>query len=188
MRGTKKRKVSIVSGKTMSVDEVASVLGYDKEYLRKRCAELGFTRNGVKTALTEEQVSKLKSILIPRTSDMKVRGQNAVTSLERHQTIMLAMKYLQEDYQAMKVRAELAEEENKTLRIELDESKEYMTVKRMELLNPGKHFDWRLLKKESERLGYERKEVFDANYGTVKAYHVNVWESLYFDNINYPAA
>lgn len=62
----------------MSVDEVASVLGYDKEYLRKRCAELGFTRNGVKTALTEEQVSKLKSILIPRTSDMKVRGQNAM--------------------------------------------------------------------------------------------------------------
>lgn len=48
----------------MSVDEVASVLGY--------------TRNGVKTALTEEQVSKLKSILIPRTSDMKVRGQNAM--------------------------------------------------------------------------------------------------------------
>lgn len=60
----------------MTVDEVASVLGYDSEYLRKKCTELGFTRNGVKTVLNEKQVTKLKSVLVPRSSDMKVRGQN----------------------------------------------------------------------------------------------------------------
>lgn len=66
------------------------------------------------------------------------------------------------------------------LQIELDQSKEYITIKRMEKLNPKIHFNWRLLKKESENLHKPSKEVFDANYGTVKAYHVDVWESLYF--------
>lgn len=80
--------------KVMTVDEVACVLGYDSEYLRKKCAELGFTRNGVKTLLNEEQVTKLKSVLIPRRSDMKVRGQNAVTHLEMLQNIQRDMQWL----------------------------------------------------------------------------------------------
>ena len=42
-----------------------------------------------------------------------------------------------------------------------------------------------LLKKESEKLGKETKKVFDQNYGEVNAYHISVWESLYFDSINY---
>ena len=78
----------------MTVDEVACVLGYDSEYLRKKCAELGFTRNGVKTLLNEEQVTKLKSVLIPRSSDMKVRGQNAVTHLEMLQNIQRDIQWL----------------------------------------------------------------------------------------------
>jgi phage antirepressor YoqD-like protein/transposase len=80
--------------KVMTVDEVARVLGYDSEYLRKKCTELGFTKNGVKTFLNEEQVTKLKSVLVPRSSDMKVRGQNAVTHLEMLQNIQRDMQWL----------------------------------------------------------------------------------------------
>lgn len=78
----------------VSVDEVASILGYDSEYLRKKCAELGYTQNGKKTMLNEEQVTTLKSMLVPRTSDMKVRGQNAVTHLEMLQNIQRDMQWL----------------------------------------------------------------------------------------------
>lgn len=80
--------------KTMTVDEVAKTLGYDSEYLRKKCSELGFTKNGVKTLLNEEQVTKLKNELVPRTSDMKIRGQNAVTKLEMLQNIQRDMQWL----------------------------------------------------------------------------------------------
>lgn len=80
--------------KVMTVDEVASVLGYDSEYLRKKCAELGYTQNGKKTLLNEEQVTTLKSMLVPRTSDMKVRGQNTVTHLEMLQNIQRDMQWL----------------------------------------------------------------------------------------------
>ncbi len=55
----------------------------------------------------------------------------------------------------------------------------------MEKLNPGKHFRYPLLKSESRKLGYEVRKVFDQNYGEVNAYHRDVWESLYFDTLEY---
>lgn len=55
----------------------------------------------------------------------------------------------------------------------------------MEKLNKGMLFDWRMLKRESERLGIEVKKVFDQNYGEVNAYHKDVWESLYFDTLDF---
>ena len=105
--------------------------------------------------------------------------QKVVSTLERQQTIALAYKYLTEDISVLK-------QQNEQLKIQLDESKQYMTVKRMEAINPGMHFNWRQLKAESERIGKPSKDVFDANYGTVKAYHVDVWEGIYYDSINYP--
>lgn len=98
-----------------------------------------------------------------------------------------ALQFANEKVKEMKQRAELAEKASENLRIELDQSKEYITIKRMEKLNPEHHFNWRVLKKESNKLNIPSKDVFDANYGTVKAYHTKVWESLYFDGIEYPA-
>lgn len=199
MRGTKKRKVSIVSGKLMSTRDVAQSLGISVDSVQDAAKRLSSTsdnfpkfKQGQTPRYNESQVTAIKLELKNRS---KVNDFSPKTMMEKQLFIHQAMRMQEEiiaDLQAQALflteKNETLTEENKTLRIELDESKEYMTVKRMEQLNPGKHFDWRLLKKESERLGYERKEVFDANYGTVKAYHVKVWESLYFDNINYPAA
>ena len=42
-----------------------------------------------------------------------------------------------------------------------------------------KAFDWRKLKIESQRQGYGVKKIFDANYGTINVYHMNVWEKVY---------
>ena len=36
-----------------------------------------------------------------------------------------------------------------------------------------------------EKLEKDVKKVFDQNYGEVNAYHISVWESLYFDALNY---
>lgn len=76
--------------------------------------------------------------------------------------------------------------EDKTeLEVRLDEAKEWYSIKRMEKLNPGKKFLWGLLKRESHRLRRPIKKVFDQNYGEVNAYHISVWESLYFDTLNF---
>ncbi len=70
------------------------------------------------------------------------------------------------------------------LEIELDRSKEYATVKRMEMQNHGIQFNWRLLKSAAADLGMPAIDVFDANYGTVKAYHADVWREAYALDIN----
>lgn len=76
--------------------------------------------------------------------------------------------------------------EDKTeLEVRLDEAKEWYSVKRMEKLNFPRKFDWRELKRESHRLRKPIKKVFDQNYGEVNAYHISVWESLYFDTLNF---
>ena len=66
-----------------------------------------------------------------------------------------------------------------SLQIELDQSKLYAMVKRMETANLGKTFNWRILKRFAEELGRPSLDVFDANYGTVKAYHADVWAKAY---------
>ena len=65
------------------------------------------------------------------------------------------------------------------LEVELDRARSYATVKRMSLLHHGQEFNWRLLKRISEEEGNPPIDVFDANYGTVKAYHAEVWQAAY---------
>ena len=65
------------------------------------------------------------------------------------------------------------------LEIALDQSMQYATVKRMEMLYHGQSFNWRLLKSTASVLGLPAVDVYDANYGTVKAYHADVWREAY---------
>lgn len=67
------------------------------------------------------------------------------------------------------------------LQVELDQSKEWYTIKRVAQLNgiSWKNFSWRKLKEASADLGYEVKKIFDANYGNVNVYHVKVWKRVY---------
>lgn len=65
------------------------------------------------------------------------------------------------------------------LEAELDQSKEYCTVKRMQMIHHGQKFNWRLLKSTAIEMELPAKDVFDANYGTVKAYHADVWAEAY---------
>ena len=65
------------------------------------------------------------------------------------------------------------------LKIELDKSKQYATVKRMEMLYHGQRFNWRILRSVGDQMGVPAIDVFDQNYGTVKAYHADVWREAF---------
>lgn len=82
-------------------------------------------------------------------------------------------------------REQLLLEDKTELEVRLDEAKEWYSIKRMEKLNFPRKFDWRELKRESHRLRKPIKKVFDQNYDEVNAYHLSVWESLYFDTLNF---
>lgn len=78
---------------------------------------------------------------------------------------------------AMNTAAQAVKKANE-LQVQLDKNKDYSTIKRMELLHSIK-FNWRLLKDAAINLGIASIDVFDANYGTVKAYHRDVWLEAY---------
>lgn len=69
------------------------------------------------------------------------------------------------------------------LKRQLDVNKDWYSIKRVAALNgvSWKTFKWRKLKAAGERLGYEVKKVFDANYGEVNTYHKDVWAAVYPD-------
>lgn len=79
---------------------------------------------------------------------------------------------------AMNTASQAVRQANK-LAIELDRSKQYATVKRMEMLYHGQKFNWRLLKSTAVEMGIPSIDIFDANYGTMKAYHADVWRETY---------
>lgn len=105
-----------------------------------------------------------------------------VTAFERmREKITSENAVLPRDYpSALRALAD-AEEKRMALETEPDRSKEWYSIKRVAHLNgvSYKLFDWRRLKLESQRQGYGVKKIFDANYGEVNTYHVNVWETVY---------
>ena len=74
-----------------------------------------------------------------------------------------------------------SEKQKEQLRLELDRSKDWYSIKRVAALNgvDWRTFDWRKLKNTGLEMGYEVKKIFDANYGEVNTYHREVWESVY---------
>lgn len=66
------------------------------------------------------------------------------------------------------------EREKERLKIELDESKEYYTVKRVASINriSWRNISWKNLINSSHAMGREIKKVFDPNLTKVNAYHI----------------
>ena len=167
--------------KTMTTREIAEVFGMDVSSINKNVKELfpGLVKNGVATRLNELQVAQLATKLRvneatsrPDTSLGDRRpGNIAHTDAELMLTALAGFEAMQMLYKSALDRCD-------ALQLELDKSKEYVTVKRMQSLNDCS-FDWRALKDYSIENGYEIKKVFDQNYGEVNAYHKDVWLAVY---------
>lgn len=185
--------------KVMTTREVAESLGTDKKVIienaRKYLPNKVFIQ-GKTTFWTEEELTILIDRMKNNNSNQyrekgSVTGAVTVASTDLTPALMIkqAMELAQKGYELEleRIKAEKAKlkAEKEKLQIELDTSKEWYSIKRMEKLNPDKKFSYSILKAQSLRMGKEIKKVFDANYGEVNAYHRSVWEALYFDAINY---
>lgn len=90
----------------MTVREVAELLGYEYDTLRKKVKELypDIVENGKTTYLTEQQVFYLKQYLTPRTLALKSEVDNAVTDIEMKQKAAEVMAWLLRDNEQLKQR------------------------------------------------------------------------------------
>lgn len=176
--------------KTMTTKEVAQALGIDPRSvtrIAKKCLPNKKIVNGKQTLWTESEVTvmlnyeKTENNRTDLTSTARCRGLSTSQS---------KVFEIQKAYEQMRIASETVQNllsayiadlqhQNESLSIELDKSKEYASVKRMDALNPMRMFSWRKLKAKSDEMGIEPKKVFDENYGYVNAYHKSVWESCY---------
>ena len=171
--------------KTMTTREIAEVFGVDVTNVNRRVKSLfpELVKKGVTTRLSDVQVAQLSAsfkqngqLCTPSANhnlgtSTQVNPGTIMTDIEKLAVIAQASIYIQELYQDALARCD-------ALQLELDKSKEYATVKRMQSLNDCS-FDWRALKDYSIENGYEIKKVFDQNYGEVNAYHKDVWLAVY---------
>lgn len=70
---------------------------------------------------------------------------------------------------------------NDALQIELDQSKQWLTIKRVAEHN-GVHWkstSWMKLKSAGVLVGKPTRKIFDANYGEVNSYHTESWKMAY---------
>ena len=78
---------------------------------------------------------------------------------------------------------EVQQKQIETQAQQLDQSKDWYTIKRYAKENGmnWRSINWRALKAISYELGYAVKKIFDANYGQVNIYHLDVFK-VYFSN------
>ena len=66
----------------------------------------------------------------------------------------------------------------KRLEIELDKSKQYASIKRVEKMLK-RSFGWHKIKKVSLELGFEPIKAYDPNFGSINTYHEDAWRKAY---------
>lgn len=186
----------ITSKDFMTTKEIADCLGTKPNVITenaKKCLPDKKIENGKPTYWTKEEVTILIDFMQNNNNRKDLYLSNRMIGISTDLTpalmIKQAMELAQKGYELELKRIEA--EKNRILKqrdnllIELDEAKDWFSIKRMQKLNPNVVFKYSVLKKESKKLGYDVKKVFDANYGEVNAYHKEVYESLYFDTLDF---
>lgn len=133
------------------------------------------------TARLVDRWQELEALQAPKLPTTYIEALQALLIAEQEKQHAIATKAEignRREATAMNTASQAVKKAN-ALEIELDRSKDYATVKRMEMLHHGVKFDWRKLKATCADMGIEPLAVFDQNYGTVKAYHRDVWQETY---------
>jgi DNA-binding Lrp family transcriptional regulator len=154
----------------MTVKEVSEILKLDRRTIQMKVKELfpDMVKERETTYLNQTQVTMVK-LSCEKTFAVK-------TEMEKDLIIQQAMMFQNE-----KVANLLAK--NEILQIELDESKQYHSVKRVKMLGyipeVSARKAWNPLKKWSIENNYRIISIFDANYGEVSTYHAAAWKAVY---------
>ena len=127
------------------------------------------------TALEAQQVSALPNFSNPAEAARAWAEQYEARLIAEHTKAQIGAR---REATAMNT-ASQAVKKVARLEIELDKSKQYATIKRMEMIFHGQKFRWQLLKAAATEMGIPTIDVFDQNFGTVKAYHADVWAEAY---------
>jgi hypothetical protein len=163
----------------MTVKEVSEVLNVSDRTVRRHAKDMGLTSNGLFTELGQNDITEIKKrIEKSGRTDLAnvVQVSNINTDVEMVEKARDVMAWLDGKVRQLT-------EEKKDLQIQLDQEKQWYSVKRIKALgylpDIKVHNIWRPLKKWCIENDYQIISIFDANYGDVKTYHADSWKAVY---------
>ena len=158
----------------------------------QKCPTLGGIQEKVDYAISIDMAKELS--MIQRTDKGKqarlyfIECEKKLKEVDKKANLLLAIynggegaleasKKLHE-LEATPIKAELKE-----ANIQLQKDKEWWAIKRVAIITntSWKDYSWKKLKAASEKTNHEVKKVFDANFGSVNAYHEDAWREAYPD-------
>ena len=158
----------------------------------QKCPTLGGIQEKVDYAISIDMAKELS--MIQRTDKGKqarfyfIECEKKLKEVDKKANLLLAIynggegaleasKKLHE-LEAAPIKAELKE-----ANIQLQKDKEWWAIKRVAIITntSWKDYSWKKLKAASEKTNHEVKKVFDANFGSVNAYHEDAWREAYPD-------
>jgi hypothetical protein len=162
-------------------DEIAAqnilVSSYkDQSGKESKCYELDFEQS-LQLLMSESKTVRKQVVKVLKVQQDEI---NKLKAANAPKTFSEALRMLADSEDAKL----LAEHNSEELKIELDKSKEWFSIKKIAHRNNlnWKKLDWRLLKKASDVCGYLPKKIFDANFPNgVNAYHYQSWKIVYPD-------
>jgi hypothetical protein len=168
--------------KYMTIREFARQLNCNPETVKGHIRGLfpDLMQNGKTTWLdNKQQTIILEKMKQPVSSGTVANLQSQIVGTETALTPALKLEILYRQIDEIKT-AEIArlKQDNENLKIRLSEHEQWYSVKRV-LIETGKEYHWKPLKKYSLRHGYAIEKAFDKNYGEVNVYHQNVWNAVY---------
>ena len=174
--------------KRMTIKEVSCDLGVSTDLVQKRVKELFPNKMEPRktTYLNEYEVTAI-SVRIKENSSIVSTGddrrQMPKTELEKEMYINQAMIFQAEKVNNLQLQLQIATNDNEQLQIELDESRQWHTVKKVKTLGYIKDVSarkaWSPLRTWSLENNYQIKTIEDVNYGKVKTYHTDAWFFVY---------
>jgi phage regulator Rha-like protein len=128
---------------------------------------------------TEFRLDKRRTLTLTSGYSLKQRDMivGRWLELEAGKQMMTRLELAKEQVRLIE-ELDAAEETVKTLNTELDYSHEWATIKKVEKAT-GEHYCWRRLKAASIEIDCPRRDIFDANYGSVKSYNADLWAHCY---------
>ena len=121
-------------------------------------------------------IRKHGAYMTPATIDSIIADPDSAIKL------LQTLKAEREAKLALAAQVEVVSKERDALEIELDKSKEWMTIKKVADINglSWKDLSWQLMIKKSKAMGVPYPKVFDANFPNgVNSYHISVWKAAY---------
>lgn len=193
--------LELFNQKTMSSREIAELTGKPHNDVLKaiRAMEPAWIKvNGGNFSLVEYkdskgekrpmyELSKTECLYVATKFNDEARAKLIIRWEELELKETLVIPNFSDPVKAARAWADAKENEQKALLLlenkiqQLDEAKEWFTIKRYAKLHKlnWRNIQWRALKAISCEHGYAVKKIFDANYGEVNIYHIDVFD-MYF--------